>query len=591
MVTRSPICTVVGHVDHGKSSLLDKIRGSAIVKGEAGGITQAIGASKIPLQTIEKICGPLLKTTNTKLSIPGLLFIDTPGHAAFNNLRKRGGNLADIAILVIDMNEGFKPQTVEALEILKAHKTPFVIAANKIDLIPGWKPNIGISLIKNISSQHPDTIQKFENKMYEIVGKMSEYNLNSERFDRVDDFTKQIAIIPLSSLTGEGIPELLMIISGLAQKYLEQCLKCNISGFAKGTILEVKEEKGLGTTVDVILYDGHLKINDIIVIGSVKEPIVSKVRALLEAEPLTEMRDKKGRFKSVKEVYAATGVKIAAQDLSNVYGGMPIVSTTEENLKQAKEDVQKEVGEVIIETQENGVIIKADTLGSLEALTFLLKERSIPISSASVGNITKKDICEGELCLNKNSLQGFILGFNVKAPEEVLTFASSKEITIILNDVIYRLVEDFEKSVSEKKKKLEEKELDGLVRPCKIHLIPGYVFRQNNPAVVGVEILTGKLKTSDPVMNSKGIAISSIKEIQMEQVNLSRVESGKQVAISMDNVTVGRQVKEGDTLYTDIPEEDFKKMKKYKAHLSQKEIELLKEIAAIKRENNPVWGV
>ena len=263
---RSPICTVAGHVDHGKTSVLVKIRGTAIVETEAGRITQAIGASIVPLTTIRKICGPLLERLNIKFTIPGLLFIDTPGHAAFTNLRKRGGNLADIAIVVIDINEGIKPQTTEVIDILKQYKTPFVVALNKIDLISGWQSNKTL-LLENVSKQSATIQQLLDKKLYELVGRLSTFGLNSERFDRVDDYTKQIAIIPLSAKTGEGMPELLMVITGLAQKYLEKKLDIDIKRFAKGTILEVKETKGLGITLDVIVYDGTLKRNDLIVIG------------------------------------------------------------------------------------------------------------------------------------------------------------------------------------------------------------------------------------------------------------------------------------------------------------------------------------
>ncbi|MEK6916537.1 MAG: GTP-binding protein, partial [Nanoarchaeota archaeon] len=268
---RQPIISVLGHVDHGKTKLLDKIRGSATQMGESGGITQAIGASIIPIDVVKKICGSLLGT-KIKLSIPGLLFIDTPGHAAFTTLRKRGGSISDIAILVIDINEGLKPQSLESIEILKGSKTPFVIAANKIDLIPRYRQTDRL-LLKNLNAQDPFVQERLETKLYEIVGKLSEMGINSERFDRVDNYTKQVAIVPVSAITGDGIAELLMVLVGLAQKYLEESLKLQVSGSAKGTVLEVKETIGLGKTLDVIIYDGLLKKNDRIIIGGLGSPI------------------------------------------------------------------------------------------------------------------------------------------------------------------------------------------------------------------------------------------------------------------------------------------------------------------------------
>ena len=290
MTIRKVLLTVVGHVDHGKTSLLDKIRRTAVAKAEAGGITQAIGVSIIPLDTIQKICGKLLDVFKGKLTVPGLLAIDTPGHAAFTSLRKRGGSLADIAILVVDINEGFKPQTIESLEILKANKVPFVIAANKIDLINAWQYDPNKNLLDNINALDYNIQGAFEKKMYDLVNKISEFNLPAERFDRIQDYTQQIAIIPISALSGQGIPELLMVLTGLAQRFLEKNLQIEEKGFGKGTILEVKEEKGLGTTLDVILYNGSLKVGDTLIIGDVEQPIIAKIRALMEPAELSEMR-------------------------------------------------------------------------------------------------------------------------------------------------------------------------------------------------------------------------------------------------------------------------------------------------------------
>jgi translation initiation factor 5B len=588
---RSPICTIEGHVDHGKTSILDRIRGTSVVAGEAGKITQAIGASIIPLSTIQKICGPLLKTLKMQFTIPGLLFIDTPGHAAFTALRKRGGNLADIAVVVIDINEGVMPQTQEAIEILKSYKTPFIIAANKIDLA-GLRNQDKKPVLQAIEEQDPNTKAKIETKLYELVGKLHEMGFQSERFDRVKDYTKQIAIVPTSAQTGDGIPELLMVITGLAQKYLEEHLRYNVAGQAKGIILEVKEEKGLGTTIDVILYDGTLKRNDIIVIGSLTEPVVTKVRALLEPAPLAEMREKKTKFRPVQTVTAATGVKISAPGLEEATAGMPILSAAQENLEQAKQEVQKEVEEVLIETDRSGIIVKADTLGSLEAVDKLLKEKNITIRKATIGNITKKDIAEAESIHEEDPFKSVILGFNVHISPDALETAKTTKAKILTNAVIYRLIEDFEKWQEQERKKQEAKKLDVLARPCKLKMLgKGYIFRQNNPAVFGVEVLQGELKAGTPLMKPDGTVLKPVKSIQLEQETIEKAEKGKQVAIAVQGITVGRQIGEEDILISDIPEEDFRKLKELKKYLSKEEIGLLKEIAEIKRRQNPVWGV
>ncbi|MFO8015893.1 MAG: translation initiation factor IF-2 [Candidatus Woesearchaeota archaeon] len=590
---RSPICSVLGHVDHGKSSILDSIRGSCITKGEAGGITQAIGASIIPMDVIRSKCGSLLESLKIDFTIPGLLFIDTPGHEAFTSLRKRGGTLADIAILVVDMNDGFKPQTIEAIEILKSSKTPFVVAANKMDMAPGWRQQPDKAVLEDIQSQSPQVITHVEQKLYEIVGQLHEkFGLGSERFDRIEDFTKQVAIVPCSAKTLEGIPELITVVAGLAQRYLEQTLKCNADGPAKGTVMEVKEERGMGKTADVIIYDGTLNTNDTIIIGGMDGPITTKVRALFEPMPLVEMMEKKAKYKPVKNVTAATGVKICAPDMENVISGMPVISVenpeNEEELENARQSVQAELQDILVETGKEGIIVKADNLGSLEALTKLLKDKGISVMKASIGSITKKDIADAESNFDSDPLKSAILGFNVSVPDDLTV---PKKVKVITKDVVYRLIDDYEKWKEESSRNIEEMQLSTLTRPCKIRILDGYVFRQSNPAVVGVEVMGGKARTGMELMDSSGRSLTSIKSIQADQEKISEADKGKQVAVSMEKVTVGRQINEGDVLYSAVPEDDFRKMKDLKQYLRQDEVEVIKEIAKIMREKNPVWGV
>ncbi|MBT5023426.1 translation initiation factor IF-2 [Candidatus Woesearchaeota archaeon] len=589
MSIRSPICSVLGHVDHGKSSILDSIRGTCIIATEAGAITQAIGASIIPLDVIQKKCGHLLKALNMDFNIPGLLFIDTPGHAAFSSLRKRGGNLADIAILVVDINEGFKPQTIESIEILKFYKTPFIIAANKVDLIPGWRSDPKKGILQNIQAQQPDIIKKVDIKIYEVLGKVAEFGIDSERFDRVSNFTKQISIVPVSAKTGEGISELMMVITGLAQKFLEKKLEVNTSDYAKGTVLEVKDEKGLGKTMDVIVYDGSLKVNDTLIIGGVHDSIITKVRALLLPNPLAEMRDKKTKFKGVKEVTAATGVKIICPDMDGIVAGMPVRSCDKKDAKKVAEEVKKEVSDVFVTTDKNGIIIKADTIGSLEALCTMLRERGVQIRKAAVGEISKEDIIDAESNLEQDRLGGIILAFNVKPSDDILSF--SKNVKILSDDIIYKLIENYEAWVEEENKKLQKEKMGGLTRPCKIRLIPNYVFRQSNPAIIGADILVGNLKTNVMLIKENGKEVALVKSIQHEKDSITEAKEGTQVAVSLPGVTVGRQIVEGETLMVSVPEPDFRKFKKFKEFLSNSEKEMLKELAAIKREINPVWGV
>lgn len=567
---RQPICAFMGHVDHGKTTVLDTIRHTAVAKSEAGAITQMISSSSISIDTIKKVCGGLIKDPS-KITIPGLLLIDTPGHAAFTNLRKRGGNLADIAVLVIDINEGIMPQTTECIEILKQYKTPFVIALNKLDLLQGWRDREGL-LLSVIEEQSDAVKNAIEAKMYDIVGKLYDMGINADRFDRVSDYSKQFAIVPCSAIKGLGIPELLMVIIGLAQKYMEESLKTGIVP-GKATVLEVKEEKGVGTVLDAVLYDGVIKAGDTIVVGNVETPIVSKVKSILVPE--------KGKLKSVKEAIAAAGIRIAANDIEQVIPGVP-VEVAGANIEETKAKVQAEVNEVMLSTDTEGVVIKAESLGSLEALARLLNEKGIKVKKASVGKITKKDIADASS--EQNYAHRVILCFNVPPEDNI-------EVKVISSDIIYHIIEQYEKWVEEEKRKQQQKALDALIMPGKMQILRECIFRQNNPCVVGVLVQGGVVKADVSLIKIDGTPAGTIKSIQIERENVDKAEKGKEVAIALPGITAGRQIDEDDILYVDVPENDFKELKKYRNLLKDEDIKILKELAEIKRKSNPLWGV
>ncbi|RJS84213.1 translation initiation factor IF-2, partial [Candidatus Bathyarchaeota archaeon] len=392
MPIRQPIVCVLGHVDTGKTLLLDKIRKTSVQAREAGGITQHIGASFFPLETLEEISAPILRRIGGKVKVPGLLVVDTPGHEAFANLRRRGGAVADIAILVIDILKGFEAQTYECIEILKARRTPFIVAANKIDRIPGWRPFPNSTFIESYKKQDPYVQRALDENLYKIIGKFSELGFKSDQFNRIRDFTRTVAIVPTSAKTGEGIPELVAVLTGLTQQYLRTRLEVT-KGPAKGTILEVKEEVGLGVTINVIIYDGILKKGDTIVIGGRQGPIITSVRAVLLPKPLDEIRDPRDKFSSVEEVSAAAGVKIAAPNLDDALAGAPLyVVPPGEPVEKYVREVSEEVEKLRISTDIEGVILKTDALGSLEAIAESLRRNNIPIRFADVGDVSKRDI-------------------------------------------------------------------------------------------------------------------------------------------------------------------------------------------------------
>ncbi len=570
---RQPIITFLGHVDSGKTSIQDFIRGTNITEKEAGGITQKISTTHISLAKIKQICGTLLAQSHLSLTIPGILMIDSPGHAAFTNLRKRGGNIADIAILVVDIKEGIMPQTKESIEILKSYKTPFVIALNKIDTVSSFRSRHSLPLVNNLKTQSEKTLHEIETKLYDIVKHFSEFGLNAERFDRIDDYKKQIAIVPCSAKKGDGIPELLAIVAGLAQKYLENSLRIAVNGTAKGIILEVKEMRGVGVVLDVIIYDGKIKQNDKIAIATLHEPIITKVRGIFEYSP--------GKMIAQKEVSAAAAVLLAAPHLGDALAGMPFQSFIEgENT--VKKELKQQVQEVVIENDHDGIILKADTLGSLEALTNLVKEKKIPIKKASLGEISKRDIADAKA--EKELPHRAILGFNVKSTQ-------SDGVVIITNEVIYKILDDYGTWLGEAQQKEEQKELKNVTYPVELRILRGCVFRQSHPAIVGVLIIAGKLINGASLMKADGSRAGDVKSMQFEGENISEAQKNKEVAIALPGITVGRQINEDDILYTNISEGDFDKLKKLKKFLKHEDIELLKKIVLIKRKSNPLWGI
>lgn len=591
MALRQPVISVLGHVDHGKTAILDKIRGTTVMAREAGAITQAIGASYVPIEVIEEISGNLMEQGGFKLEIPGLLFIDTPGHEAFTNLRRRGGSIADFAVLVIDVNEGVKPQTREALDILRIFKTPFIIALNKIDKIPGWRAVPDASITESLSKQPERPRQDLDERIYKIIGKLHDLGYRSERFDRVKDFTRDICIIPVSAKTGEGIQDLIVLMAGITQRYLEESLRIEVEGPGRATVLEVKETRGTGTTVDAIVYDGIIRKNDAIAFPGRREIVHTRIRALLLPKPLDEMRDPREQFVQTEQVTAAAGVRIVAPGLEDAMGGSPLFVVPPGKEEEIDELIREEVKGIRVRTDDVGVVVKADALGTLEAIVEQLKERDVPVRLADVGPISKRDAIDAQIVSRKDPLLGVVFGFNVPVDADARSFIEERSIKLIIHDVIFEMFEEYD----DWKREWEEREVELLkqkvVAPCKVELMPGYVFRQSKPAICGVRVLSGQIKPRRNLVNAKGFKVGSVKEIQSESESLRVAEEGMEVAVSITGAVVGRNLNEGDVLYVDIPEEDAKLIQEKLADtLTPSEMKTFKEFMELRRENDPFWG-
>lgn len=592
MHLRQPVVVVLGHVDSGKTSLLDKIRGTFVQSREAGGITQHIGASFFPIEIIQDLTGPLFKRlTSHDNSIPGLLVIDTPGHEVFANLRMRGGSAADLAIVVVDVNKGFEPQTIESINILKNRKVPFVVAINKVDRITGWKKGPTNFITEEIKVQPKEVQLDLDNKTYSVLGSLSQLGFSSEAFWRVKDFTKEVALVPVSASSGVGIPELLTVLVGLSQQFMGKKLERH-EGSAKGIVLEVNEEVGLGPSANVILLDGVIKQGDSIVVAKRDSVVVTKIKSLLLPKPLDEMRDPRDKFRHVKMVISAAGLKITSPELEGVIAGSPLYGLSSANDEaKIKSLVESEVKSAIINTDSNGIILRCDTIGSIEAISEMLKKENIPIRSADIGQISRKDVMTASAVKEKDRYLGVILGFNVKVLEDAEKESIERDVKIFNEKVIYNLVRSYTDWVSYQKNHEDSILFNELSPICKFEFMKGYVFRRSDPAVFGAEINIGKMKQKMSIMTPEGKKVGVIHQIQDKGKSIEEATRGMQVAVSVNGPQIGRQINEGDIFYTYLDSRQAKLLiNRFNNRLDEEEKKILDLIVSIRRKLDPAFG-
>jgi translation initiation factor 5B len=594
-IIRAPIACILGHIDHGKTSLLDYIRGTIVQKREAAGITQHIGASYFPTEDIKAFLRKSKQEfADKEIKLPGLLVIDTPGHAAFMNLRKRGGAVADIAILVIDVMSGTMPITWESLRILKDKKTPFVIAANKIDRISGWKSNKDADFLDSYNKQKPHVKDFLDGKLLGIMGNFMEEGYSGiDRYDKIKDFTKKVAIIPTSAKSGEGISTLLMILMGLVQQYLIKNIKFS-EGPARGVVLEVKKEKGYGKTMDVLIYDGILKKGDTFIVGGLEGPIKSKVRALLIPKPLDEIRDPRQKFDSVDFITAASGVKILAPNIGDVVAGSPfkVVADIDQEDK-VYEEIEAEVDAIRIKTEKAGVVLKADALGSLEALENHFSQSDVKISIADVGPIKKEDIINAGIVRDFDPYSAVVLGFNVSILPEAEEQAYKDNIRIFTNNVIYRLLEDFIEYSETRRAEDTAKKLSELMLPAKLKMFPDFIFRNSNPAVFGVSVEAGTLKPKVMLITDKGKKVGRVHQLQDKGQNLDKADQGSELAISIRGIEIGKDIGKDETLFVSLPESHVRQIiSKFSNEITEDIKTALREyIILMRKYTHPWWGM
>ena len=583
---------VLGHVDSGKTSLLDRIRGTGVQGREAGGITQHIGASFLPAETIKKTCGQLYdKLEKSENKVPGLLVIDTPGHEVFTNLRARGGSAADIAILVVDVNRGFQPQTNESLNILQSRKVPFVVALNKCDQLSGWRKSETQFITKAIKEQDQSIQNDLDQKIYDVVGTLSILGYQSEAFYRIKDFKSEIAIVPISARSGVGIPELLAVLIGLTQQYLKKRLDQKEKE-PRGIVLEVNDEVGLGQSANIILIDGSIKKSDYIVVAKRDSVIVTKPKAILLPKPLDEMRDPRDKFKPVEQVDAAAGLKIASPDLEGVLPGSTLyVASNEDEVKKYTKLIESEMKSVFVDTETNGLILKCDTIGSLEAIMEMLRRSQIPVAKADIGAVNRRDVMESKAIKENDRHLGVILAFNVKILPDAKEESENSHVQIFEDKIIYSLIDNYNAWVEEDTAHEEDAIFEEFTPISKFRFLKGYVFRNNNPAVFGIKIDVGELRHKIPFMNKDGKSIGRIHQLQHEGKTVTSAKTGQEVACSVQDITIGRQIFEEDIFYSFPPSHEAKQLLGKFAHkLNPEETVVLNEIVEIQRKRDAAYA-
>lgn len=582
---REPIISLLGHVDHGKTTLLDRIAGSVRASKEAGGITQHIGAIEVPATSLLLMCQGILRPE--QVAVPGLLFIDTPGHRSFETLRRRGGALADLAILVVDAREGIMPQTRESLQILRHEKTPFAVALTKVDLLPGWRKTTGpVGLAEQLQRSGPELLKQVDQHVYSLAEGLVEIGFSADRYDRVTDFTRNVGIVPVSAKSSVGVPELLALVVGLAQRFLKEDLRLVVGG-AEATILERSEQRGLGPVGSVIIYRGQVSVGDDIVVTGREAPFVSRVRGIYRPEPpRTGKAPKHPRLASLETVRAAAGVYISAPGIEDAMpGGLFRVVRTPEEIDTVRAELDRE-SHPVAEIAESGVAIHADTLGGLEALAFECRAANIPIHEAAIGSVGRATIIRMEAV--KDPTHRAVLAFNVPVLPDAIPPEAEGSARVFQGDVIYRVVEQYQQWREERRKALEVRRRLELVHPAKLQVLPGFVFRSSKPAIVGVRVLGGTLRPGVRLMRADGEEVGVLKSLQREGDSVPQAETGSELAASIDGAVIGRNLHENDVLLVALSEGVVRTLRK--VELTADEQAILQEIIQLHLASSPFWG-
>ena len=569
---RAPIVCVLGHVDAGKTKILDKLRHSNVQLGEAGGITQQIGATFIPIENIQSHISKIDERFHTKTRIPGILLIDTPGHASFTNLRSRGSSLCDIAVLILNIDKGIEKQSVESLDLLRMRKTPFIIALNQIDRTYNWRRFDWSGFEDSYRKQKDQQKRLFDEKVEQNKMQFIKNNINAELYYKNTNMKEYVNMVPTSAITGEGLPDLLGLLVYLTDNYLIR--QITYKEEVKCSILEVKVLETIGTTIDVVLVNGTIHVGDKIVIGGLLGPIKTVVKIILLPKPMKEMRVK-CEYERYDEISGAIGVKIFCPDLENALAGSPLyVYKTEEEAEHYCNEISKDFNSIVqkyLNKKGKGIMVQASTLGSLEAILTFLNEQKVEVAVVGVGNLNKKDVIKLQIkhAEDENVMKEdlVILCFDNKVLPEAQKVADENGIKIFVDDIIYHLFDKFiefkNKSILERKK---EKEKEAIF-PCSLKTV--MFINKKDPLIIGVSVTEGVLKIGTPIYCvEKNLPLGVVESIEREKkpINNVRPNDGDvaiRIKVADSSLAAGRHFDESSTYVSQITRNSINALKNY----------------------------
>ncbi|XP_063322499.1 eukaryotic translation initiation factor 5B isoform X2 [Pelmatolapia mariae] len=535
---RAPVVCVLGHVDTGKTKILDKLRHTHVQDGEAGGITQQIGATNVPKETIEEQTKMAKNFNKESIKIPGMLIIDTPGHESFSNLRNRGSSLCDIAILVVDIMHGLEPQTLESINLLKEKKCPFIVALNKIDRLYDWKKSPETDVVATLKKQKKNTKDEFDERAKAIIVEFAQQGLNAALFYENKDPRTFVSLVPTSAHSGDGMGNLIALLVELTQTMLARRLAhCDE---LRAQVMEVKALPGMGTTIDVILINGRLREGETIIVPGVEGPIVTQIRGLLLPPPLKELRVK-NQYEKHKEVSTSQGVKILGKDLEKTLAGLPLlVAHKDDEIPVLRDELVRELKQTLssIKLEEKGVYVQASTLGSLEALLEFLRTSKVPYAGINIGPVHKKDVMKASTMLEHDPQYAVILAFDVKVERESQEMADSLGVRIFSAEIIYHLFDAFTKYREDYKKAKQDEFRHVAVFPVKLRVLPQFIFNSRDPIVMGVTVEAGVLKQGTPlcVPSKAFVDIGVVTSIEINHKPVDSAKKGQEICIKIEPI-------------------------------------------------------